>query len=149
MKLFPKDCGAFVDKVAGALEAATGKKIEVMVYGDGAFKDPVGGIWELADPVVSPAYTAGLNGLPNELKLKYIADNQLGDLPAKEAEQRLIEKIREHRQTGSNVGVRVAGNDAASFDGPSGQPLRSDQRLRRQGHARRSDPGLFRQLRRA
>ncbi len=109
VKLFPKDCGAFVDKVAGALEAATGKKIEVMVYGDGAFKDPVGGIWELADPVVSPAYTAGLNGLPNELKLKYIADNQLGDLPAKEAEQRLIEKIREHRQTGSNVGMQSQG----------------------------------------
>lgn len=109
VKLFPKDCGAFVDKVAGALVAATGKKIEVLVYGDGAFKDPVGGIWELADPVVSPAYTAGLNGLPNELKLKYIADNQLGDLPAKEAEQRLIEKIREHRQTGSNVGMQSQG----------------------------------------
>lgn len=109
VKLFPKDCGAFVDKVAGALEAATGKKIEVMVYGDGAFKDPVGGIWELADPVVSPAYTAGLNGLPNELKLKYIADNQLGDLPAKEAEQRLIEKIREHCQSGSNIGMQSQG----------------------------------------
>ena len=109
VKLFPKDCGAFVDKVAAALEATTGKKIEVMVYGDGAFKDPVGGIWELADPVVSPAYTAGLNGLPNELKLKYIADNQLGDLPAAEAEQRLIEKIREHRQNGTNIGMQSQG----------------------------------------
>ena len=109
VKLFPKDCNAFVQKVADALYASTGKHIEVMVYGDGAFKDPVGGIWELADPVVSPAYTAGLEGLPNELKLKYIADNQLSDMSSEEAERCMIEKIREHRQNGNNIGMQSQG----------------------------------------
>ena len=109
VKLFPKDCNAFVQKVADALYASTGKRIEVMVYGDGAFKDPVGGIWELADPVVSPAYTAGLEGLPNELKLKYIADNQLGGMSSEEAERCMIEKIREHRQSGTNIGMQSQG----------------------------------------
>ena len=80
VKLFPRDCQAFVDKLADSLRKATGKQIEAMVYGDGAFKDPVGKIWELADPVVSPAYTSGLEGQPNELKLKYLADNDFADL---------------------------------------------------------------------
>ena len=80
VKLFPRDCEAFVADVQARLIEATGKNIEVMVYGDGAFKDPVGKIWELADPVVSPAYTAGLNGTPNELKLKYLADNDFASL---------------------------------------------------------------------
>lgn len=80
VKLFPRDCQAVVDGIAQKLYEATGKRVEVMVYGDGAFKDPVGKIWELADPVVSPAFTAGLNGTPNELKLKYLADNDFADL---------------------------------------------------------------------
>ena len=80
VKLFPRDCQAFVDQLQRSLCAATGARLEAMVYGDGAFKDPVGKIWELADPVVSPAYTAGLKGQPNELKLKYLADNDFADL---------------------------------------------------------------------
>ena len=80
VKLFPRDCRSFVDALAQSLRSATGRQIEVMVYGDGAFKDPVGKIWELADPVVSPAYTSGLEGQPNELKLKYLADNDFASL---------------------------------------------------------------------
>ena len=80
IKLFPRDCQDLVDDIQKQLLDATGKCMEVMVYGDGAFKDPVGKIWELADPVVSPAYTAGLEGTPNELKLKYLADNTYADL---------------------------------------------------------------------
>jgi len=80
VKLFPRQCQEVVDDIQARLKAATGKNVEVMVYGDGAFKDPVGKIWELADPVVSPAYTAGLEGTPNELKLKYLADNDFAHL---------------------------------------------------------------------
>ena len=80
VKLFPRDCDSFVLDVQDRLKKATGKTIEVMVFGDGAFRDPVGKIWELADPVVSPAYTAGLEGTPNEVKLKYLADNNFADL---------------------------------------------------------------------
>ncbi|MBE5755028.1 MAG: F420-0--gamma-glutamyl ligase [Clostridiales bacterium] len=80
VKLFPRDCQPIVDAIQKKIYEATGKLVEVMVYGDGAFKDPVGKIWELADPVVSPAYTAGLEGTPNELKLKYLADNDFKDL---------------------------------------------------------------------
>ena len=80
VKLFPRDCGGFVDSVQQKLKEATGKAVEVMVYGDGAFKDPVGKIWELADPVVSPAHTAGLAGTPNEVKLKYLPDNNFAHL---------------------------------------------------------------------
>lgn len=85
VKLFPRDCQQFVDDLQALLFAKTGKNIECMVYGDGAFKDPVGGIWELADPVCSPAYTAGLAGKPNEIKLKYIADNDIANLSGEEA----------------------------------------------------------------
>jgi len=77
LKLFPRDCEEVVNKIAQKLKEATGRQIEVMIYGDGAFKDPVGMIWELADPVVSPAYTAGLTGTPNEIKLKFMLDNDL------------------------------------------------------------------------
>ena len=84
LKLFPRDCSAFVQAVQKSLLEKTGKLIEVMVYGDGAFKDPVGKIWELADPVVSPGYTNGLVGEPNELKLKYLADNEYADLSGDE-----------------------------------------------------------------
>ena len=80
VKLFPNDCQKFVDALQERLIKATGKHIEAMVYGDGAFKDPVGKIWELADPVVSPAYTSGLAGTPNELKIKYLADNDFAGL---------------------------------------------------------------------
>ncbi len=80
IKLFPRDCQDLVEEIQKRLLDKTGKQVEVMVYGDGAFKDPVGKIWELADPVVSPAYTSGLEGTPNELKLKYLADDKYADL---------------------------------------------------------------------
>ena len=80
VKLFPRDCTALVKDIQAKFLEKTGKLVEVMVYGDGAFKDPVGKIWELADPVVSPAYTSGLEGTPNELKLKYLADNDFANL---------------------------------------------------------------------
>jgi F420-0:gamma-glutamyl ligase len=80
VKLFPRDCQSLVADIQKKIFEATGKTVEVMVYGDGAFKDPIGKIWELADPVVSPAYTAGLEGTPNELKLKYLADNDFANL---------------------------------------------------------------------
>jgi len=93
VKLFPRDCNSFVNRVQAGLIEKTGKTIEVMVYGDGAFKDPVGKIWELADPVVSPAYTEGLSGTPNELKLKYLADNQFADLKGEELDKAMREYI--------------------------------------------------------
>ena len=80
VKLFPRDCQGLVEEIQAELLKRTGKHVEVMVYGDGAFKDPVGKIWELADPVISPAYTKGLEGTPNELKLKYLADNDFASL---------------------------------------------------------------------
>ncbi len=95
VKLFPRDCQHIVDAIQAKLKAATGKNIEVMVYGDGAFKDPVGKIWELADPVVSPAYTKGLEGTPNELKLKYLADNDFADLKGEELKEAIKKKIVE------------------------------------------------------
>ncbi len=84
VKLFPRDCQSFVDALQKKMIDETGKLVEVMIYGDGAFKDPVGKIWELADPIVSPAYTAGLTGQPNEVKLKYLADNNFADLSGDE-----------------------------------------------------------------
>ncbi len=95
VKLFPRDCQPIVEAIAEKLFNATGKKIEVMVYGDGAFKDPVGKIWELADPVVSPAYTSGLEGTPNELKLKYLADNDFAELSGDELKEAIKGKIHE------------------------------------------------------
>ena len=97
IKLFPRDGQVLVDAIAKKFNEITGKNIEVMIYGDGAFKDPVGGIWELADPVVSPAYTKGLEGTPNELKLKYLADNAIGDLSGEEAKQAMIKLIKEKK----------------------------------------------------
>jgi len=85
IKLFPRDAQPYVDTIQARIKELTGKHVEVMIYGDGAFKDPVGKIWELADPVVSPAYTSGLKGTPNELKLKYFADTTLKDLSGEEA----------------------------------------------------------------
>ena len=94
VKLFPRDCQAFVDKLQKAILDATGRKLEVMIYGDGGFKDPVGGIWELADPVVSPAFTEGLRGTPNELKMKYFADNDLKELSGQALADAMKERIR-------------------------------------------------------
>ena len=95
VKLFPRECQPIVDAIHEKLFEATGKNVEVMVYGDGAFKDPVGKIWELADPVVSPAYTAGLDGTPNELKLKYLADNDFAGLSGEALREAIKNKIHE------------------------------------------------------
>ena len=95
VKLFPRDCQALVEDIQDRILKETGKLVEVMVYGDGAFKDPIGKIWELADPVVSPAYTAGLEGTPNELKLKYLADNEFAGLTGEELKAAIKEKIKE------------------------------------------------------
>lgn len=103
VKLFPRDAQDFVEKLQKRLIDETGKHIEVMVYGDGAFKDPVGHIWELADPVVSPGFTDGLTGTPNELKLKYVADNDLSELSGKEAAEEFKKLVREKdKNTDSN-----------------------------------------------
>lgn len=93
IKLFPRNCQEFVDSVQAEMIERTGKRIEVMVYGDGAFCDPVGHIWELADPIVSPAFTSGLAGRPNEVKLKYLADNQFADLKGEELKTAIREYI--------------------------------------------------------
>ena len=94
VKLFPRDCTAVAEEISRLLSEASGKRIEAMVYGDGAFKDPVGKIWELADPVVSPGYTKGLVGTPNELKLKYLADNEFAALSGDALRAAIEEKIR-------------------------------------------------------
>jgi len=99
VKLFPRDCQPIVDAIQEKLYKATGKRVEVMVYGDGAFKDPVGKIWELADPVVSPAYTKGLDGTPNELKLKYLADNDYKDLSGDALKKAIKDRIAEKDST--------------------------------------------------
>ena len=95
VKLFPEDCFDLVNDIQARFKERCGKTIEVMVYGDGAFKDPVGHIWELADPVVSPGYTKGLEGTPNELKLKYLADNDFADLKGEELKNAIAAAIRE------------------------------------------------------
>ena len=93
VKLFPRDGEEFVKKLQDKLIKELGKNIEVMIYGDGAFKDPVGKIWELADPVVSPAYTEGLTGTPSEIKIKYIADNELADMSMEERTNAMVDRI--------------------------------------------------------
>lgn len=95
IKLFPNECFDLVENIQGQILDKTGKHVEVMVYGDGAFKDPQGKIWELADPVVSPAYTAGLVGTPNELKLKYLADNDFADLSGEALKEAISKRIKE------------------------------------------------------
>ena len=112
VKLFPRQCQDLVEDIQKRLLDLTGKHIEVMVYGDGAFKDPVGKIWELADPVVSPAYTAGLEGTPNELKLKYLADNDFAGLTGKELQDAIKNKIQE------KDGSSLVGNMAAQGTTP-------------------------------
>ena len=94
IKLFPRTSSEFVLKLQEKILEMTGVKVEAMVYGDGAFKDPVGKIWELADPVVSPAYTSGLEGVPNEVKLKYLADNNFSDLEGEELKKAIQDYIK-------------------------------------------------------
>jgi len=112
VKLFPRDCQDLVEAIQARLMEITGKHIEVMVYGDGAFKDPVGKIWELADPVVSPAYTAGLEGTPNELKLKYLADNDFAALSGEALRDAIKAKIQQ------KDGSSLVGNMAAQGTTP-------------------------------
>lgn len=112
VKLFPRECQDLVEQIQKKLLEITGKHIEVMVYGDGAFKDPVGKIWELADPVVSPAYTAGLEGTPNELKLKYLADNDFADLSGEALRDAIKGKIQQ------KDGSSLVGNMAAQGTTP-------------------------------
>ena len=112
VKLFPQDCQDLVEDIQAKLLELTGKHIEVMVYGDGAFKDPVGKIWELADPVVSPAYTPGLEGTPNELKLKYLADNDFAGLTGKALQDAIKAKIKQ------KDGSSLVGNMAAQGTTP-------------------------------
>ena len=106
VKLFPRDCQSLVEDIQAKLLEQTGKRIEVMVYGDGAFKDPIGKIWELADPVVSPAYTKGLEGTPNELKLKYLADNDFAALSGDALRDAIEQEIR--KKDGDLVGQMVS-----------------------------------------
>ena len=94
IKLFPQECKQLVLDIQSEILAKTGKHVEVMVYGDGAFKDPQGKIWELADPVVSPAFTDGLIGTPNELKLKYLADNDFANLSGAELKEAISNSIK-------------------------------------------------------
>ena len=108
VKLFPREeCQQLVEDIQAKLLEITGKHIEVMVYGDGAFKDPIGKIWELADPVVSPAYTPGLEGTPNELKLKYLADNDFANLSGKALQEAIKSKIQQ-KDGSSLVGNMVS-----------------------------------------
>ncbi len=112
VKLFPRDCRPVVDEVQQRILEATGKHVEVMVYGDGAFKDPKGKIWELADPVVSPAFTDGLIGTPNELKLKYLADNDFSNLSGEQLRQAISDSIKK------KDGASLVGNMAAQGTTP-------------------------------
>ena len=108
VKLFPRDAKSVAEAISRAVSEATGKRIEAMVYGDGAFKDPAGKIWELADPVVSPGYTAGLVGTPNELKLKYLADKEFASLSGQALQDAISQKIREKDAKVSLVGNMVS-----------------------------------------
>lgn len=112
IKLFPRDCQGLVEDIQAKVMEKTGKHVEVMVYGDGAFKDPKGKIWELADPVVSPAFTAGLIGTPNELKLKYLADNDFKDLSGEALKKAISDSIR------AKDGSSLVGNMAAQGTTP-------------------------------
>ncbi len=103
VKLFPIHCQEMVDKIHSMIVEKTGKQVEVMIYGDGAFKDPVGKIWELADPVVSPAYTSGLEGTPNEVKLKYLADNNFAELSGDELKEAIKDYIKDKDDKASSL----------------------------------------------
>lgn len=111
IKLFPRDCQAVVDSIQKGIKDKTGKNVEVMIYGDGAFKDPVGKIWELADPCVSPGYTQGLSGMPNEIKIKYIADNDLKNMDSAQMMNAMKERI-------SSKESNIAGKDESTGTTP-------------------------------
>ena len=135
IKLFPKDCQEVVESIQGLMREKTGKNIEVMVYGDGAFKDPMGKIWELADPVVSPGYTKGLEGTSNEIKLKYVADNEFSDLDSGDTAEAIKNKIKSRdnnkRTPGEKIGTTprqitdLLGSlcDLTSGSGDKGTPI--------------------------
>lgn len=136
IKLFPRDCQQVVESIQSLIKEKTGKNIEVMVYGDGAFKDPMGKIWELADPVVSPGFTKGLEGTPDEIKLKYIADNELKDLCEADMEEAIRDKIKNkngnnERTPGEKIGTTprqvtdLLGSlcDLTSGSGDKGTPI--------------------------
>ncbi|NLW40704.1 MAG: F420-0--gamma-glutamyl ligase [Tissierellia bacterium] len=135
IKLFPRDCQHYVEEIQKRIKEKTGKTVEVMVYGDGAFKDPVGRIWELADPVVSPGYTAGLEGTPNEIKLKYLADTELDGLDGEEAieavKQRITNKDNKLKSDDESLGTTprrltdLLGSlcDLTSGSGDKGTPI--------------------------
>ena len=135
IKLFPKDCQEVVESIQGLMREKTGKNIEVMVYGDGAFKDPMGKIWELADPVVSPGYTKGLEGTLDEIKLKYVADNEFSSLDGKDMAEAIKDKIKNkgnnERLSGEKIGTTprqitdLLGSlcDLTSGSGDKGTPI--------------------------
>lgn len=136
VKLFPRDSQPIVDDIQAKMKELTGKTVEVMVYGDGAFKDPVGKIWELADPVVSPAYTTGLTGQPNEIKLKYLADNQFSDLRGDELKAAISDFMKERKDVEESDSVEAQGttprkltdligslSDLTSGSGDKGTPI--------------------------
>ena len=135
IKLFPKGCQEVVESIQGLMREKTGKNIEVMVYGDGAFKDPMGKIWELADPVVSPGYTKGLEGTLDEIKLKYVADNEFSSLDSKEMAKAIKDKIKNkgnnERPPGEKIGTTprqitdLLGSlcDLTSGSGDKGTPI--------------------------
>lgn len=137
IKLFPRDCQQVVEDIQSLIKEKTGKNIEVMVYGDGAFKDPMGKIWELADPVVSPGYTKGLEGTPDEIKLKYIADNELKGLSDEDMIKAIKDKIKNkdcnnnERTPGEKIGTTprqvtdLLGSlcDLTSGSGDKGTPI--------------------------
>ena len=143
VKLLPRECQDLVEAIQARILKESGKHVEVMVYGDGAFKDPVGKIWELADPVVSPAYTAGLEGTPNELKLKYLADNDFAALSGEALRDAIKGEIK--KKDGSLVG-KMAAQGTTPPDRSDRLPVRPDLRLWRQGYPHRLHSGLFRQL---
>ena len=143
VKLFPRDCMPVVQRIQQLIWERTGNHVEVMVYGDGAFKDPVGKIWELADPVVSPAYTDGLEGTPNEIKLKYLADNDFAALSGNELKEAVSEYIR-NKTDDSLVGNMVSqGTTPPAVDRSHRFTVRFDLGQRRQGHPHRAGAGLF------
>ncbi|HLQ82771.1 MAG TPA: coenzyme F420-0:L-glutamate ligase [Pseudogracilibacillus sp.] len=136
VKLFPRDSQPIVDEIQVKMKELTGKTVEVMVYGDGAFKDPVGKIWELADPVVSPAYTKGLAGQPNEIKLKYLADNNFSHLRGDELKAAIAEFMKERKDVEESDSVEAQGttprkltdligslSDLTSGSGDKGTPI--------------------------
>ncbi|MFA5537429.1 MAG: coenzyme F420-0:L-glutamate ligase [Bacillota bacterium] len=131
IKLFPRNSLEAVLAIQAAFKEQTGKNVEVMIYGDGAFKDPMGKIWELADPVVSPGFTPGLEGTPSEVKLKYIADNDLKDLDSSEMKKEIQKLIKEKEKSGQSMGTTprkitdLLGSlcDLTSGSGDKGTPI--------------------------